>query len=254
MNRIFLAGLLGGIAMFIWTSIAHMALPLGETGVREIANESIVLDAMQANIGDQSGLSYFPGLGVGPNPTREQKSEAMKKMDKALAHHPSGILIYHPAGSRPFKMASLSSVEFVMELIKAFLAVFLLAQTRLTSYGARVCFVTVIGVIAAIATNVSYWNWCGFPSNYTAAYAACNSVCVGCASRVLVAAKRRVSRAGRGKTPRPALGNECATQKTRRLATLRRFVLFCLPRVGDETEAADDQHDGKRLTAGEGAG
>ena len=94
----------------------------------------------------------------------------MKHMDEALAHHPSGILIYHPAGSRPFRMGSLLSVEFVTELIGAFLAVFLLAQTRLTSYGARVGFVTVIGIIVAIATNVSYWNWYGFPANYTAAY------------------------------------------------------------------------------------
>jgi len=39
MKRIFLAALLGAIAMFIWTSIAHMALPLGEAGIREIPNE-----------------------------------------------------------------------------------------------------------------------------------------------------------------------------------------------------------------------
>ena len=31
--RILLAGILGGIAMFIWTSIAHMALPLGKLGL-----------------------------------------------------------------------------------------------------------------------------------------------------------------------------------------------------------------------------
>ena len=67
-------------------------------------------------------------------------------------------------------MARYLSVEFVTELIEAFLAVFLLAQTRLTTYGARVCFVTVIGIIAAIATNVSYWNWYGFPASYTGAY------------------------------------------------------------------------------------
>ena len=170
MTRIFLAGLLGGIAMFIWTSIAHMTLPLGETGVREIPNEATVLDSMQTNIAEKSGFYYFPGLGLGPNPTREQKSEAMKHMDESLARHPSGILIYHPAGSRPFQMARYLSVEFVTELIEAFLAVFLLAQTRLTSYGARVGFVTVIGIIAAIATNVSYWNWYGFPANYTCAY------------------------------------------------------------------------------------
>ena len=146
MIRIFLAGLLGGIAMFIWTSLAHMALPLGETGVREIPNESIVLEAMQTNIGAESGFYFFPGLGLGPNPTHEQKSEAMKHMNESLARHPSGILVYHPAGSRPVEMGKLLSVEFLTELIEAFLAVFLLAQTRLTSYGARVVFVTVIGI------------------------------------------------------------------------------------------------------------
>ena len=26
-----------------------------------------------------------------------------------------------------------------------------------------------VGVIAAVATNVPYWNWYGFPGNYTAA-------------------------------------------------------------------------------------
>jgi len=34
--RILLAGVLAGIAMFVWTSIAHMALPLREAGIDEI--------------------------------------------------------------------------------------------------------------------------------------------------------------------------------------------------------------------------
>jgi hypothetical protein len=170
MIRIFLAGLLGGIAMFIWTSLAHMVLPLGETGVREMPNESNVLAAMQSNISSDSGFYFFPGMGLGPNPTSEQKNEAMKHMNETLSNHPSGILIYHAPGSHPFNMGKLLSVEFLTELIEAFLAVFLLAQTRLTSYGSRVTFITVIGIIAAVATNVSYWNWYGFPGNYTAAY------------------------------------------------------------------------------------
>ena len=44
--RIVLAGVLGGIVMFVWTSIAHMALPLGEAGIGEILNESAVLGAI----------------------------------------------------------------------------------------------------------------------------------------------------------------------------------------------------------------
>ena len=170
MNRTFLAALLGGIAMFVWTSIAHMALPLGEAGIREIPNETAVLSALQSNIGEQSGLFIFPGFGLGPNPTHEQQSKAMKHMDEKLAQHPSGLLMYYPAGSRPFVMVRHLSIEFATEFLEALLVVFLLSQTRLTSFGARVGFVTLAGILAAIATNVSYWNWHGFPVVYTAAY------------------------------------------------------------------------------------
>src|SRR5215469_17816680 len=62
--RILLAGVLGGIAMFVWTSIAHMALPLGEAGIAEIPNEPTVLTAMQGSMGEKAGLYIFPGLCV----------------------------------------------------------------------------------------------------------------------------------------------------------------------------------------------
>jgi hypothetical protein len=82
--------------MFVCTSIAHMALPLGEAGINEIPNESAVLGAMQSSIGDKTGLHIFPGLGVGKNATREQKSEAMKQMQQRIAANPSGILMSRP--------------------------------------------------------------------------------------------------------------------------------------------------------------
>ena len=71
--KILLAGILGGIAMFIWTAIAHLVLPLGEAGISEIPNESAVLSAMQSNIGGQTGLYIFPGLGVGKNATARKR-------------------------------------------------------------------------------------------------------------------------------------------------------------------------------------
>jgi hypothetical protein len=167
--RILLAGVLGGIAMFIWTSIAHMALPLGEAGINEIPNESAVLSAMQGNIGDKTGLYIFPGLGVGKNATREEKSEAMKQMQQRIAANPSGILMYHPPG-RPFAFGKSLVVEFSTEVLQAILVIWLLAQTRIGSLGGRVGFVLIAGILAAITTNVSYWNWYGFPGVYTASY------------------------------------------------------------------------------------
>jgi len=167
--RILLAGILGGIAMFIWTSIAHMALPLGEAGISEIPNESAVLDAMKSSMGDKTGLYIFPGLGIGKDATHEQKSEAMKQMQQRIATNPSGILMYHPPG-RPFGFGKSLAVEFSTEVLQAILVIWLLAQTLIESFGGRVGFVVIAGILAAITTNVSYWNWYGFPGVYTASY------------------------------------------------------------------------------------
>ncbi len=167
--KILLTGILGGRVMFIKTSIAHMALPLGEAGIREVANESAVLSAMQSNIGDQTGLYIFPGPGVEKNATRQEKNEAMKHMAEKMATNPSGILMYHAPG-RPFTIGKWLGIEFGTELLEAILVVFLLVQTRIVSFSGRVGFVLVAGILAAITTNVSYWNWYGFPCVYTASY------------------------------------------------------------------------------------
>jgi hypothetical protein len=167
--RILLAGVLGGIAMFIWTSIAHMALPLGEAGINETPKESAVLNAMQSSMGETTGLYIFPGLGVGKNATREEKNEAMKQMQQKIAANPSGILMYHPPG-RPFAFGKSLAIEFSTEVLQAILVIWLLAQTRLGSFAGRLGFVLIAGILASITTNISYWNWYGFPGVYTASY------------------------------------------------------------------------------------
>jgi hypothetical protein len=42
MNRIVLAGILGGLAMFIAGSFTHAVLPLGEAGMSQLSNEEAV--------------------------------------------------------------------------------------------------------------------------------------------------------------------------------------------------------------------
>ena len=77
--------------------------------------------------------------------------------------------MYHAPG-RAFALGKSLGIEFGAELLEAVLVVFLLAQTRIVSFAGRVGFVLVAGILAAITTNVSYWNWYGFPSAYTASY------------------------------------------------------------------------------------
>jgi len=170
-KRIVIAGLLGGIAMFVWASVAHIFTGLGGVGIQEIPNEKVVLSAMQGALGQNQGLYMFPAPG----------REGMAGYQARLDANPSGILIYHPPGMKAMEPKQLV-IEFLTEVIEAFLAVFLLARTRITGFGAGMGFMVLLGILAALCTNVSYWNWYGFPTSYSAVYMlmqAVNFVVVG---------------------------------------------------------------------------
>jgi hypothetical protein len=186
-TRAFLAALLGGIAMFIWSFIAHDLLPLGEIGMREFKDEASVLDTLKTNLGEARGIYHFPGHKAGPNATRQERSDAIKRAIEKAATGPSGMLIYHP--SREFSFAKLLGIEFATELLEAIVVVFLLTQTRIESFGGRVGFVLLAGILAAVTTNIPYWNWYGFPTNYTAAYMFIEIIgflCVGLVAALLL--------------------------------------------------------------------
>jgi len=159
-KRALLAALAGGIAMYAWSTIAHLALPISRVGVSEIPNEQPVLAALQSTIGQNSGLYIYPALGTAP--------DAMQQYDKKLAVSPSGILVYHPPGASSIAPGQLLT-EFLTEIVESLLAIWLLAQTGIKSFGGRVGFVIMAGVLATIVTNIPYWNWYGFPASYTLA-------------------------------------------------------------------------------------
>src|SRR5207245_10344290 len=94
-TRAFLAAILGGIAMFIWSFIAHDLLPLGEMGMREFKDEAAVLDALKTNLGDARGLYHFPGHRAGPNAPRPETSDAMKRRMEQTPGAPAGAAISH---------------------------------------------------------------------------------------------------------------------------------------------------------------
>jgi hypothetical protein len=167
MGKKLLAGVLGGLAFFFWSFVAHDVLPLGKTGIKEIPHEQAVLDSMKANM-PENGLYLIPGLGVPENATRAQQAAAMEARMHKVETGPSGFLAYHP--SLQFSFWKALVVELGTNILQVLLAVILLGQTSLVSFVARWRFITVAGILAGISTNVSYWNWYGFPGDYTLAY------------------------------------------------------------------------------------
>jgi len=157
--RIILAGLLGAFAMYVWSTVAHVATPLGTAGISTLPDEQVIVNAVAASMGEQHGIYLFPDMRPGSqgagNPVKEG---------------PFGLLVYRPHVSYALNPANLI-IEFATELAETMIAALLLSWVALTGYAARVGFVTLIGVAGAITTNVPYWNWYGFPTNYTLVYA-----------------------------------------------------------------------------------
>src|ERR1044072_2821419 len=146
-KHVLLAGIGGAIAMFLWSAIAHMALPLGEAGISRISNEQTLLDAMQSTL-SQPGLYMFPNMPPGNDQAQYQQK---------IKTGPSGMMVYFPR--REFSFGGSLATEFITELVQALIAVYLLSLTRIDTFAGRFTFIALVGVVAAIATNVSYWNW-----------------------------------------------------------------------------------------------
>jgi hypothetical protein len=169
MKRILLAGIVGGLALFLWGTLAHVVLPLGRVGIKEIPQEPAVLGAMKTAM-PEPGFYFFPGIGVGSAATKAEKDAAMRQFQQRYMAGPYGILIYHPTGTTPMSPGQLLT-ELALNIVEALLAAWLLTlATGLTRFASRVGIVVVAGVLASISTNVEYWNWYGFPTNYTVTY------------------------------------------------------------------------------------
>ena len=148
--RILIAGVLGGLAMFIWSAVAHLALPLAEIGVSRLPNEAATRAALQATVGDREGLYVFP---YGPS----------------APQGPSGFLVYNAGNVLGLSPPTLVG-EFAEETLESLIAAVLVGMAALAGYWRRVGFVALVGVAGVLTTNVSYWLWYRFPADYTLAY------------------------------------------------------------------------------------
>ena len=164
-KRIVIGGVLGGVALFLWGAVSHMATPLGSMGISTIPNEEVVLGAMRSNLPGR-GLYFFPGMDLSRTPTAEEQRAWERKYEQG----PAGILIYRPQGGPVMSAAQLGN-ELASNIALALVAAWLFAAASggLTTAGSRILFVALIGLIGGLDIHVSYWNWYGFPTTYTLA-------------------------------------------------------------------------------------
>ena len=166
-KRILVAGILGGLALFVWEFVAHMALPLGEAGMSALPNEAAALATFKDV--KQDGLYFFPGGGYRSDMTSAEKQQAMEKAAAMMAAgSPGGLLVLHPNGMRGMTPGQLGT-QFAADVCSMLLAAFVVAQIGASSFGSRLVVTILLSLIPALRSHIPLWNWYGFPATYTMA-------------------------------------------------------------------------------------
>lgn len=160
--RIFIAGLVGGVVIFICSAAAHMATPLGHMGYTNLTNEDPLISAMKQSM-PESGMYFVPGINMAGTATEEE----LQQWEAKLAQGPRALVVYNTGGTKPMSAMQLIT-EFASNLGAALLAAFIAIRVG-GGYISRLLAVALIGPITWLSISASYWNWYGFPAAYSVA-------------------------------------------------------------------------------------
>ena len=172
--RTILAGVLAAVAMFIWSGVANLALPLGTTGISRVADEPKAQAALKTALGERSGLYVLP----------------YSAMSGKAPPGPAAVVTYLGRGETFGVTPAKLICEFLVELAVSLLAAALLGLTRLEGLVRRAGFVVALGLFAAVMTNASNMIWFAFPLDYTLAYATIQMIGFAIAGLVIAAVAR----------------------------------------------------------------
>lgn len=153
--RVIIAGILGGIVLFIWGALSHTVFQIGDAGVKMVPNEAAIIANLKSNV-TEPGFYVIPGMD-----TAHQASEAEQAAwaEKYKAG-PTAILIYHPTGQEPMSGKQLG-VELASNIVACWLVAFILAM-GIPSFIKKVIAATLIGLVGWVSILVSFWNWYRF--------------------------------------------------------------------------------------------
>jgi hypothetical protein len=169
-KRVIIGGFLGGLTLFCWGAVSHMVFHLGDAGLRSLPSEDTALPALRAVV-KEPGLYFFPGIdmkAIAALPKDQANAAEQAWTDKWKAG-PRGLLIIHPepTSAEPITSGTLGR-QFGIDLFACLLLAYLMSQLSTSlRYSCRVGVAATVGFISGWVICVPYWNWYGFPGNFT---------------------------------------------------------------------------------------
>ncbi|CAM5275120.1 hypothetical protein [Rhodanobacter lindaniclasticus] len=162
--RVLVAGLIGGIVMFLWGVAAHMALGLGEVGLRLPVNENVALSGLQQGLGDQAGVYILPAL----DPQQMDDAAAVRTYAIKAVRSPYAWVVYQPRGTDMTRMGPQIGRQWASGTLASLALAFVMGLAAL-GFRRRLAMAAAAAVFAWLTSMLPYWNWYRFPLDFTLA-------------------------------------------------------------------------------------
>ncbi|MCB2198513.1 hypothetical protein KQI63_03855 [bacterium] len=159
MRKTIVAGLLAGLAIFIWNSVAWMALPHHRMVGKEVSDSGVVLDFLKSQ-DLETGVYFFPGM-----------TEMQTDQEKVMQIYREGdfvpFMVYTGEPKDPMMVGTMI-IGFIYLVLAGWLTAELLtlAKPRLKGRGQEILFVLGLALFATLTVHMTQVNWFYFPLSY----------------------------------------------------------------------------------------
>jgi hypothetical protein len=162
--RVLVAAIFGGIVMFLWGAVAHVALGLGNVGMRQPVNEDTVLSALHPGLGERPGVYLLPSI----DPARMQDKGARDAWAAKSKASPYAMVVYLPQGGDLSDMSGQLPRQWASDTLSALALAFVMSLAPF-SFMTRLSIALAAAVFAWLTNLVPYWTWYRFPTSFTLA-------------------------------------------------------------------------------------
>ena len=167
MKRVLIAGLVGGVAVYIWSFVSWTFIPWHM--MQAFPQQEQVAQTLRAT-GAEDGVYMVPGMDHAEMAQLSEEEREAREEARKEAHRegPVAVVMYESEGSSPAAIMSYVT-GIALDLIVALVAAFLLsmAAPALPGMGQRILFVLLIGVYTLFGTHLMNWNWMHYPFRFS---------------------------------------------------------------------------------------
>jgi hypothetical protein len=168
-KRFVVAWLAATLLIYVWGALSHMVLLKG-AGFSRMPDEQRVVTALQGSL-EADGLYLFPS----PDFSGRATPDETQAWERRFLAGPTGMIVYHPAGSVPVSGRKLA-LQLLADMIAAAIAVQVIHRMR-GHLWVNAMTVGLLGVFAIASVATIFWNWYGLPSAFFVAQ--CIDIVVG---------------------------------------------------------------------------